>query len=486
MSNGFTIKLQTFIIFCFIMIPALMLCILAEADFMFTLVLLIWLWMFLVSISNLKNHSALFSFLIAFFVFLMGRQFCYTFFDCNELYTFLDSTNTYTYVCIAISLIGIYLGDMFASGKIRFEQVRQRKPSFLESGAYGNNYRFACKIMFYFCYMFTLVYVAMRIVFVQAVGYLASYTDDVGGSGIPTIILWLHSFTPVALSLFLATKPEKKEVLLPAVLYELYAVLTVFTGQRYPFIGISMYLLVYWLIRNKEDGGWVKRYHYLAVVIAVPLLMIFTTAYDSIRIGEPFEFNSIAETLKEFFIDQGGSINTIRRTIYNADEIDDMKLVSFSSTYSTLFENTISRRLCNITVYSNNTIEHALKGHSLAHRLSYIAYGSGYLAGRGIGSSYIAELLHDFGVAGVFLGSIFYGIMLGKISRIGFTDKFRDGILLAMIYYLLQAPRGDFDSFIGGIFSLQSVIFFICIIGLSQFLGKMKGMAIVYENKTGA
>lgn len=33
-----------------------------------------------------------------------------------------------------------------------------------------------------------------------------------------------------------------------------------------------------------------------------------------------------------------------------------------------------------------------------------------------------------------------------------------NGILLATMYYLLLAPRGNFDGFVGGIFSLYSIL----------------------------
>ena len=252
------------------------------------------------------------------------------------------------------------------------------------------------------------------------------------------------------------------------ILYEGYAILRLFTGQRYPFVGISMLMLIYYVMRSKKESNWIKKYHYLLLLLAIPVLMMFMTAYDSIRVGKEVSTDGFFDSIINFLVQQGGSINVIRRTIYNADQLSDMRFVSFQSIYSAIFENGISRRLFNIKTYDGNSIERALTSNNLAHRLSFIAYGDGYLAGKGTGSSYIAELLHDFGLLGVFVGSVLYGCLLKGIDKIEFKHSFSDGIKLAMIYYIILAPRGGFDSFIGNVFNLQSVIGLVVIWLLTQ------------------
>ncbi len=93
-----------------------------------------------------------------------------------------------------------------------------------------------------------------------------------------------------------------------------------------------------------------------------------------------------------------------------------------------------------------------------------------YLQGHGVGSCYIAELYHDFGMIGVMIGSFFYGYILKKINNIQFENYLGDGILIAMIYYVILAPRGNFDGFIGGIFSLYSVFGTLMICIVSKFV----------------
>lgn len=457
MGNIVKLNIKTLVSISIIVISVLAISIVEKVNLLFAIVMIMWAGMFSYAVLSIKYVPFLFCFLVSFFVFLLGRQLCYHYLHIDQVYEFLNVVNDRTYVCLIVSFIGLATG-LFVSSKIRIvnplcDQVRITD--------YGNNqrsYQIATKIVFYLCYAGTVVATLMQIVFVKRVGYLESYTVEAGGAGIPTIVSYLSRFTPVVFCLYLATKPPKKSTIITLLLYEGYAVLTLMTGQRYPFIGNSMLILIYFILRGKQEKGWIKKYYFVFLLIAIPVLMLFMTAYDALRLGASFSIHNFFEAFEDFFIQQGGSVNVIRRTIYNADQLNDMHMVSFQSVYSAVFENAIVRRLLSIKTYSGNSIEHALYTNSLPHRLSYIAYGSGYLQGKGTGSSYIAELLHDFSMIGVFGGNVIYGILLKKIDRIDFLHSFGDGIKLAMIYSLLLAPRGGFDSFIGNVFNLQTII----------------------------
>ena len=311
--------------------------------------------------------------------------------------------------------------------------------------------------VFFVCYVFLIITVFSQIILVKRVGYLASYMEETTAN-VPSIVAYIAAFTPVIFCIFLATCPSKKRAMLPMGLYEIYAVLTIFTGKRYPFIAISMLIIIYLTIRNKSEKGWINRKMIILIVIAIPFLMVLLTAYDSIRIGETFRFTSLKDSIIDFFDSQGGSINVIKRVKYYEKDLEDLYLTSFENTKTVLFENSIMRKLTGATVYNGNSIERAMNGNSLMHRLSYYSYGNAYLNGRGVGSCYIAELYHDFGYCGIFFGSIFYGWLIRCVSNIKFTHYIKDGILLAIMYYILLAPRGNFDGFVGNIFSLNSIL----------------------------
>ncbi len=127
------------------------------------------------------------------------------------------------------------------------------------------------------------------------------------------IASYLAAFAGTALCLFLATYPSKKSVIVALASYEIYGILTVFTGHRYTFIAISMLVAIYMFIRNRVDGGWITRKHVLMVLAALPFLVIAMTAYDTIRLGEGFTFKGFGRTILDFLDQQGGSVNMIKR-----------------------------------------------------------------------------------------------------------------------------------------------------------------------------
>lgn len=416
------------------------------------LVILLWLYLLFLTISDIKNNIALFCFLIAYFVFLVGREVCFQYLSVEVYYKYLVKENTFTYFCLIISLIGIWCGTYIKNEK------KDKNNSYYVVKEHSLNIQIITELIFLLCYCFLIVTVIAQIVLVRSVGYLASYTDEAVSTNIPRIVSYIAAFTPVIFCVFLSSYPSKKKVILPIVLYEIYAVLTVLTGKRYPFIAINMIILIYITIRSKNEKGWMSKKVILLLIIAIPFLIVFLVAYDSIRLGETFKVSNITNIFIDFFDSQGGSVNVIKRVKYYENDLSDLFLTSFENTRNAIFENAIARKITNVQVYSGNSIERALHGNSLMHRLSYYSYGSTYLTGRGVGSCYIAELYHDFGYVGIFFGSMFYGWLIKCVSNIRFNHYLRDGIVLAIMYYLLLAPRGNFDGFIEGVFGLYSLL----------------------------
>lgn len=426
------------------------------ASFLLMIVLMVWFYLLMLSISDIKNNIAYFCYLISFYVFLIGREVGFDYFSVEVYYKYLTGENNFAYCCLLISLLGIGVGNFIYTS--RTSQSNVFKMDIKSDVHYIVYAQKITKYGYYFCYLFSIIVVAVQIIMVRKIGYLASYTDEASVSGVPGIVFYIGAFTPTIFCLFLATYPSKNSAILPIVLYEIYGVLTILAGKRYPFIAISMIILIYLVIRNKSERGWITRKMIIAVIIALPLLLIFLSLYDSIRLGEEFTFTGILNTIIHFFDEQGGSINVIKRVKYYENEIKDLTFCSFENTRSVLFENLIMRRFTGIEVFSGNSIERAMNGNSLMHRLSYYTYGNAYLSGRGVGSCYIAELFHDFSYIGIFIGSTFLGQILRMVSNMKFSNYIKDGIMLAIMYYILLAPRGNFDGFVGGVFSLYSLL----------------------------
>ena len=432
--------------------------------------LMIWILMVTYALTNIRSHIALLFFLSSFFVFLFGREVGYAFLGLIIFYVYLYIYNKITFFLLFVSLIFIWLGYVYAESRYDLSVIFSRSIKINFIHCTGKDYSRACKYFFYICYIASIIAISIQIYYIYSNGYLAWYTGNRTGNVIPSFLSYFSAFMGTALCLYLATWPSKKSTVYSLLFYAFYGVLTLFTGQRYGFVAIGMTIIVYICIRDHMEGGWITKKKITILLAMIPILIVLLLALDTIRVGGTFQFKGLGSSIVSFLDQQGGSVNVIKRIFYYKDELENLIFTSFDNLRSVVLENVLSRKIFDISVYNGNSIEHALYGHSLAHRLSYLEYGDMYLKGHGVGSCYIAELYHDFGMIGVITGNFFFGYILKKISQVRCSDPFKDGILLAMIYYLMLSPRGNFDGFVGGIFNLYSIFFFVIILMMSKWI----------------
>ena len=456
-----------------------------QASIGLMMLLMLWNYLLILSLSDWKNNIVCLCFLISFFVFLIGREVCFSYLSVPVYYTYLTPYNSFAYVCMMISLLGIGVGNFVQITNFNNGHIRMAKRD--GNNRVGYNAQKIAKYIFYLCYIFSIIAVCAQILFIRKVGYLGTYVEKNAEYQLPGVVSYIAAFMGLSFYVYLSTFPDRKSVWFPIAMYELYGVLTVFTGKRYPFVAISMIIFIYMVIRSRTENGWMTRKMIVTVILLVPCLIVFLALYDSIRVGQGIKFSGIIDTVINFFDGQGGSINVIKRIRYFEKEIADLHLCSFETMRSVIFENFIVRKLTGISAMTGNSIERALNGNSLMHRLSYLTYGNAYLSGRGVGSCYIAELFFDFGYLGVFVGSVLYGKIMSAVNHLGRHGYIIDGILLAMMYYILLAPRGHFDAFLGDVFTIYSIlgIFAVKIIGLAvrrkRYKSVLKSRASVGE-----
>ncbi len=469
------------ILFVLLSVAVAIVSLIKEVNILFSFVLIVWLGIVSYCMTDIKTHIVLFCFSVSFFVFLIGRELCFAFFGLPRYYTYLDTHNNITFFLMIISMLSLMIGyiiadrySVFARGKtVVIKRRTERMPAyphfFFETDIQRTGVRKAAEIAFYFCLACSLLDVWKQIQLVRNVGYTGTYmAANTVSSG---VLAYFASFTIVALSIFLATCPPRKSSWTALMAYEAYGVLTMLTGHRYTFVAISMYFLTYIIYRHKLEGHWISKSLVIAIVIAAPFVIVLMNVIDTQRGGRTEIFNGgTMHAMIRFLDQQGGSVNCIKRIFYYKDKLSDMIFTSLSNTRAVLFENAILRRVFGIQVYSGNSLENALNGHYLSHRLSWYEYGELYLRGHGVGSCYIAELFHDFGVIGVMLGNLIYGYVIRRTTDIGDRHYFGNALVFASQYYIYLAPRGDFDGMIGGLFSVTSILGMIGIWVLSYCL----------------
>lgn len=148
----------------------------------------------------------------------------------------------------------------------------------------------------------------------------------------------------------------------------------------------------------------------------------------------------------DFLYTQGVTGNMVKYALVYEADLPQHKLYSFEFLFTGLIG-----RATGASIYHGNNYEHAMDGHSFAHALSYTVLGEdAYYSGQSTGTTYLAELNHDFGLVGVVLGSVVVGMLLMQISNIDrmTSHPFVTFLRIIVIYDLLWLPRGNFGAFL--------------------------------------
>ena len=457
------IKLSSFLVNFFLVL----LCFFLRVPMLFSCALLLWINAFLYSIDKLGKRSLLFVFLIAFFVFLMGREIVEQFFG-YKVEQFEINVNTHAWKCLVLSLATLWFSYIvFEKRNDKVDQISRIK----ETNSYIHENLLIEKIAFYLFVVSWVFAVTSRIIVGKYVSstsywdYYTGYSEYLSGNIILYIISKLELVMPVALSLFMASIPSKKRFALPCIMYVFYLGLSILGGQRSTFMLGVMFLAFYFLFRQEinPEEGWFKRKHIFIGVLLLPVLAYLLTAWSYWRGGVEAEGITVFNGFENFLYDQGVSLNAVKNAYKFRAQIP-RQVYSLEFLHSGIWA-----RILGITVYHGNTIEHALYGGSLTHSLGYTVLGTTYLAGVGTGSSYIAEVFFDFGYIGVILGNIIYSIVLANANRIGRKNNtYTVALRFYVVNQILWAPRASFTGFIGTVFTPTTVAAFVAVFFLDK------------------
>ena len=435
------------------------------ANLIFTFTLMVWVDMMLYTYKRIEQRSLLFAFGVAFFVFLMGREFLELFWGYKRE-KFGERINNHLYICLLIALLALWFFYLLFSRRSEMERKRMginaRTP-------YAASVRKTASIVFYCTLPFALVYRLVIASYVSVNSYSEYYTDYssvLSGNTLLYVISKIEPIMPVALAIIMASLPTKKQFKWPLILYCPYLILSLGGGQRSTFmLGILLiFVFIVYMQGLYPKEEWFKRRYMLYLAASVPLLAVFGTIFNVVRLGGSADGISIFESFMDFFYDQGVTGNIIKRAYEYSDKIPD-------GIYTLEFLHSgILARLLGIEVYNGNSVAHALYGGSMTHALGYAVMGSQYLAGRGTGSSYIIELFYDFGYIGVAIGTMLYAWLFAKITKIKKNNIFMRSLMFSVITQLLWAPRASFTGFISFLDAPSTILAFVFIFGVGNLL----------------
>ena len=445
------------------------------ANFYFVVAMIILLDMIISCIRKIENYAFLFAFGIAFFIFLMGRDFLENFFRYKVELHYSTEINNHAYICMILALVSIWGAYWLFSEKIKikFNQHVNRSSQQISS-RYIDYIQQISKLFFYTTIPFAI---ASRLAIVRFVGnnsyteYYTDYSELLVGNTALYIVSKIELAMPVALCIFLATYPTKKDSKKILIVYFIYLLISLGAGSRGPFVLGILLLLVFFVTMQgiRPEEKWFSRRYLLVLLLLVPVAAVSGYMYNLARFGISNESTSLLDAFTGFFYDQGVTVTVIKRAYQFADQIPEQGLYTLEFVHSGIIA-----RLLGIPVYNGNSINHAMHGGSFTHAIGYVIMGQGYLAGRGTGSSYIAELYHDFGYIGVVIGSFIYGVIFSKLTEKDSQSVLSRAIVFALMTQFLWAPRGGFSAFLSYLLAPSTIFVFIVTFGMAKMLDKYK------------
>ena len=312
--------------------------------------------------------------------------------------------------------------------------------------------------------------------FVASHGYVAYYISY--NSILPSVLVKIGEYTPLALCVYLSTFPSKKESSFVIKSFLLYSLLTLLIGSRSGVIFNSIFLLCYFVYRNYTDRGktvWISKKTLVFLLLSVPFLLSFLYLYEYIRTGREVESMTFGESIVKFFVNIGSASQNIKYGYELRNEIPKFRFYSLGGTLNYFKYGTLFNLFDLQSIPSRHTVQFALESHSFDAMLSYLTIPKQFLQGNGTGSSFIAELFADFGYVGVAAGSLVYGCLFKRGQVLNNRNWLATTIKLFIFFTMLSAPRASYDGFIAEILNVNHILYvFLIFLLASNYRKKYK------------
>lgn len=460
---------------CFLLIEimAFALMVLFNADILVSLILLLWLWIVWYAFEDINNRIFLFMFSFSFFNFLLGREILEHIFK-YQIEDFPPNVEEHAKITLLVSLIVFFISYLIFSKK-NFRRDSSEYITTQHSVSNIMRIRSISLYLYYFAIVIAIIYNIVIGYFTLAFGYYGSYTDvalsTIYNNTFVFAIEKVNQMMPVFLALFFATVPSYSQTKRVTTLYFIYLMTSLLSGRRATFVIGLLWIIIYYVYRNStSEEKWINKQFVVVGVLMLPVALLLLSLLSQIREGNGIDSIEIVMGIPNYFYQQGVSVNVIKRSYEFASRLNSNHLYSMS-----VFTDGILGRIFGFTRYAGNSAIHAQEGYSLAHALSYAILGDGYLLGRGTGSSYIAELYHDFKIWGVVIGNIIYGFVVSRSLTINANKVYLNAMALLIIRQMLWSPRGGFTDFLLVLLQPFTILAFLMVVVLSQLLKSKYG-----------
>lgn len=408
-----------------------------------------------------------------FFTFLLGQIFFERIEDEQSLTSFSDSTVSSMFFYMAVSLICITIGMLFYETVFGKNSITNLKTKFQNDSFQEDNVDSLLiqivTIAFYVSYPFYLLSVIEKALYVNNTSYLDYYTTY--SSSIPYILVKMGELNQILFALLFCIEYRKRKLIAPALLFALTSVLSLGIGQRNIFVLNIIMLGICLCYANRRSIKYTGRRLYSKkviplIVILIPVTISFLYGWGNYRQEKESSFK-LSGGIKDFFVSQGGQIEFFANTIEHRVSIWSQRVpYTFSSIYNYF------RNLFGMIDYGTYTKQNALEGNSLGATQFYITSPGSLLSGKGAGNCYLSELYFDAGIAGIIIGSIFLGYMLGYLKLDEKRKPWMNAFSIIMIRWIIYIPRASYFDWLSNAFNIWNVAIVVGIYLAFYFLRK--------------
>ena len=287
-------------------------------NFTFSLLLFTYFSVFVLLSHEVENNIFFLAFLIAFFVFLMGRPIDIELFNIQKSEAiFLDpEARQQIYICLTISLVGLVTGYKLVKNKNESNNMVNEE--------YILILKKISRILSIILYIFVILENISRLIVIKNVGYTASYTGEYSY----ILPFGLHFFVvlaPIALAIFFATLPSKKETMIPLGLYVLSFLIVALSGSRFEIVSGCLFIIVYFILRNNiEEQKWISYKTLGKIILVSPLFLVVLQNMIYWRDGNKTTMDE--NPILNFMYGVGGSSDMIGYAYKYGDKyLDDMQ-----------------------------------------------------------------------------------------------------------------------------------------------------------------
>lgn len=400
--------------------------------------------------KGIARRYLCFSFFLCFFIFLMGQKIFME--ESNVFLTFvrteLNSEQYLTFLTLlSLAIILTYYAYFYFQSQNR----QERKILFL-----SRNYSLLNIVRtLYFTTLPFALYMQVVIVIVKSsLSYTGGYLINID---IPIVVRIANYIFSAVIMVYLAIKPPKKEMIF--ILFSfliIYGSVQIFQGRRALF-ATTLLFIVWYLIKYYDVVKIRKKYWIIGVISMISVSLLFFVVEQQRSIDQ-VSVSSIFDIVKDLMISTGGSDSVIANTIvqYNKFPVSGIFYL-----INPIINNPITNILTG-KMGINQGYEYIENFNSFSHELSYMTERSLYLAGYGMGASYVAEVYLSLGIIGVCVVSILLGKVISTLENINLTNNvFVNASYFILVKFLFILPRSELFSWVSDMIYLLFVFFII-------------------------